>query len=141
MVQTAEPGHRYNLAASYQIRSRITVGRRSFGKREMRSVVVVVTNILVHQPPKMPFIQHNDMIEQVPAATANPAFCDTILPETSEAHPFGSDTETLHETDHLFIEISGPVEEQIFVEQSYGNACRSCCMAQALLGCRVTLQC
>jgi hypothetical protein len=41
MMQTAEPGHRYNLSASYGIRPSFTTGRRTLHQREMRSVVVV----------------------------------------------------------------------------------------------------
>jgi len=58
---------------------------------QMRSVFVVVSQCLFHQPLQMLFIQHNHMIEQVLAAVANPAFCAAVLSRASEAGPFGFD--------------------------------------------------
>lgn len=54
----------------------------------MRSVVVVVTGVLFHQPSQVALIQHNYMIEQVTTAVANPALGNAVLPRTSEAGPF-----------------------------------------------------
>ena len=112
-MQPAEPRDGYNLAASYWIRFRFTTGRRSFGQREMRAVVVVVTNILAHQPLHMTFIQRDHMVEQISAAGADPTLRNAILPGTSEACPFGFDAETLHGSGHFCIEVRCPVENQI----------------------------
>ena len=54
------------------------------------------------------------MVEQVSSTTADPTLGNAILPGTSEAGLFGLDTEALHETGHLFIEVCGPIENQIF---------------------------
>jgi hypothetical protein len=51
MMQTAEPGHRYNLACSYRIRPCFAPGRCSLDEREMRAVVMIVADVLFHQPP------------------------------------------------------------------------------------------
>ena len=79
----------------------------------MRSVVVVVTNILAHQPLQMTFIQRDHMVEQISAAVADPMFRNAILPGTSEARPFGFDAEALHDSGHLFVKVRGPVENQV----------------------------
>jgi hypothetical protein len=110
MMQPAELWHEYNPAANFGIRPCFTACRRSLRQREMRSVVVVVTDILIHQPSQMSFIQQNDMIEQVPAAAADPAFRDTILPRASEAGSLRLDTKAFHGGNHLFVKIRGTVE-------------------------------
>lgn len=95
MVQTAELGHRYYLTACYGLRPCFTAGRRSLRQREVCSVFVVVKDILVHQPLQMSFVQHYYMVEQISTTTADPTLGSTILPQTSEAGPFGLNAETL----------------------------------------------
>jgi hypothetical protein len=79
----------------------------------MCAVVVVVTNVLVHQAFQMTLIEDNNMIELISAAIANPALGDAILPQASETGSFGLNAEALYAVDHLFIEIRSPVENQI----------------------------
>ena len=45
------------------------------------------TDVLVHQPFQMPFIQHDHLVEQIVTATADPALGDAVLPRTAEADP------------------------------------------------------
>jgi hypothetical protein len=96
MMQTAELGHRYNPVAATEIHLRFTAGRRSLRQRKMRSVLVVVTDVLVHQAFQMPFIQNDRMVEQITAAVANPTLSDTVLPRASEAGPLGLDAEAFY---------------------------------------------
>jgi hypothetical protein len=37
----------------------------------MRSVIVIVTDVILHQAFEMPFIQDDHMVEQIPAAVAD----------------------------------------------------------------------
>lgn len=113
MMQPAEPGHRYNLAASYGIQPCFATGRRSLRQREMRSIFMVVADVLIHQSPQMTLVQHDDMIEQVPTAAADPALCNTILPRAPEAGSFRLDAQCLDGTDDLLIEVRGSIEDQI----------------------------
>jgi hypothetical protein len=52
------------------------------GQRKMCSIIVVVTDVLVHQPPQMAFIQHDHLVEQISAAASDPAlstpFCQGL---------------------------------------------------------------
>jgi N-acyl-D-aspartate/D-glutamate deacylase len=57
----------------------------------MRSVVVVVADVLGHQALKMAFVEDDDVIEQVSAAVADEAFGNAVLPRAAEAGPFGLD--------------------------------------------------
>jgi hypothetical protein len=47
---------------------------------KVRSIFVVVADVLVHQSFQMPFIDNDHMVEQIPAAVANPPFRNTVLP-------------------------------------------------------------
>jgi hypothetical protein len=53
----------------------------------MRSIFVVVKNVLVQQALQMPFIQHDHMVEQITTAAADPTLANTVLPWTSETGP------------------------------------------------------
>src|ERR1035441_7007107 len=79
MVQAAEPWKRYNRATCNRILLRIATFGCSLRQRKMRSVVVVVTEVLDHQSFQMPFIDNDQMVEQVLATGADPALCDTVL--------------------------------------------------------------
>jgi hypothetical protein len=70
----------------------------------MRSVVVVVADVLSHQPFEMPLVENDDVIEQVSAATTHEAFCHAVLPRASEAGPLGLDAEALDRADSFFAE-------------------------------------
>jgi hypothetical protein len=50
----------------------------------MRSVLVVVVNILVEQSRQMTFVDCDDVIQQIAAATGYPTLRYTILPRTPE---------------------------------------------------------
>ena len=113
MMQTAEPGHRYNLTACYGLRPCFAAGRRSLRQREVRSVFVVVTDILVHQPPQMSFVQHYYMVEQISSTTADPTLGNAVLPRASKAGLLWLDAKALHSSDHLFTEVCSAVENQI----------------------------
>lgn len=79
----------------------------------MRSVLAVVANIFAHQPFQVPFIEYDDMIEQIFSTAANPAFGDAVLPWASEAGPFGLDAETLRGIDHFQIEVCSTIKDQV----------------------------
>ena len=79
----------------------------------MRPVVVVVADVLDHEPLEMPFVEYDDVIERVPAATPDEAFRDSVLPRTSEAGPLRFDAEALDGADNLLIEVRSTVEDQI----------------------------
>src|ERR1039458_4551246 len=74
-------------------------------QREVRPILVVIANVFSHQPFQMPLVEHDYMIEQIPSAITNPAFCNTVLPWTLEAGPLGLDAEALHCADNFLIEV------------------------------------
>jgi hypothetical protein len=61
----------------------------------MRAVLVVVANILSEPAFQVAFVNCNDVIQEITAATPYPTLCDSILPRTFERgadriHPQGS---------------------------------------------------
>src|SRR5258707_6452093 len=50
----------------------------------MRAVLVVVANILSEQAFQVAFVNCNDVIQEITAATPYPTLCDSILPRTFE---------------------------------------------------------
>lgn len=106
----------------------------------MRAIVLVVMDVLVHQPFQMPFIQHDHMVEQIVTATADPALGDAVLPRTAEADPLGLDAKALHCVDDFLIEARAAIKNQVARGRVIGKASRSCWTTQALFGCFVTWQ-
>jgi hypothetical protein len=121
MMQPADSGRGKNPAVHRGARFHRTSSGRSFAQRKMRSVFMVVADVLTHETFQMTLIENNHMIEQVPAAVANPAFCNIVLPRTSETGPFRPNTQGLDGTDHLLIEVRGPVENQILRRSVIGE--------------------
>ena len=74
----------------------------------------------------MPLIENNQVVEQIPAACAYPAFRNTVLPWASEARPLWLDTEALHGFAHFTIELRAAIKDQVAATESYGNASRNC---------------
>ena len=90
-----------------------TACRRSLRQGKVSPVVVIITDVIIHQALQMALIEHDHMVQQVPAAVADPAFRDTILPRTSETGPFGLDAEALYGFDHLRIEAGTAIKDQV----------------------------
>jgi hypothetical protein len=53
----------------------------------MGAIFVVVGNVFGQQPFQVTFIEGNDVVQEVAAATAHPALRNTVLPGTSEGSP------------------------------------------------------
>jgi hypothetical protein len=44
----------------------------------MCAVLVIITDVLAHQPLQMPLVQYDHMIEEILAAVTDPALCNAI---------------------------------------------------------------
>lgn len=66
--------------------------------------LVVVADVLGHQPLQMPYVQNDDVIQQISSAISHPAFDDAVLPRASEVGLLGSDAEALYRADNLLVE-------------------------------------
>ena len=113
MVQATEPWHASHPGLHRSALCSRCARRRLLCKPKMCSVVVVVADIFGHEAFEMAFVENDDVIEQVSAATTHKAFGNAVLPRAAEAGAFGLDAEALDRVDHLFAEVRGAVEDQI----------------------------
>jgi len=113
MVEATDSRHGYDFAVRVCVRRRHPTGRRSLLQRKVRAVLMVIANVGGHQPFQMPFVEHDDIIKQIPSAIPNPAFCNTVLPRTAEARPLGLDAEALHRADNFLVEVRRAIEDQV----------------------------
>src|ERR1700751_960566 len=126
-MQPAHPWYRYNLATDAGILPCFTSCRRTLIQRKMRPVLVIVGDVFLHQTLQMSFVEDDHMVEQIASATPNPAFCDAILPRTSETRPRWLDTKAFHGTDHFSVKVDRSIEDQITGRGIVGK-----CLAQLL---------
>jgi hypothetical protein len=75
----------------------------------MRSVIVVIADVLRHQLLQVSFVEHNDVVEQVPSAVADPSLCNPILPRAAEAGSLGFDAEGLDCADDFFVKVRAAI--------------------------------
>jgi len=113
MMQTAKFWHRYDSSTRFRVTHCFAASRRSLVQGKMSSVLVVITDVLIHEAFQMPFVENDHMVEQISAAVPDPTFSDTVLPWASEAGPLGLDAEALLGFDHFFIELCAVIEDQI----------------------------
>jgi hypothetical protein len=107
---------------------------------QMRSILVVVTDILSNQPFQMPLVQDDDVIQQVSATASHPSLGDAVLPRTAKgsahrlaAHAFANDT-----TSSPNFESRSKIRNLCAGE--YGHASRICWTIHQALGFLVTFQ-
>jgi len=100
MMQTTQPWHRSHLVTSAGIFLCFTTCRRPLFQREMGAVFEIVEDVFVHEAFQMPPIENDNMIEQIPAAGAYPAFRDTVRRFHSSGNQRGS---SLFEIPRMFV--------------------------------------
>ena len=81
-----------------------TTRGRSLSQREMSAILEIVEDVFVHQAFKMPPIENDHMVEQIPAAGAYPAFRNAVLPWTAEVCSLGL---------NFIIELRAAIKDQV----------------------------
>jgi hypothetical protein len=56
-------------------------------------------------------VQSNHVVEHIPAAVADPAFSNTILPRTAEPSSLRLDVKALHCADHFTIKLCATIKD------------------------------
>src|ERR1700739_2247663 len=84
MMQATESSERLNPASAGRFPGDGAAFWRVLGQPQMGSVLMVVGDIFAHESLQMPFIEHDDVIQQVTAAASHPTLCDSILPGTAK---------------------------------------------------------
>ena len=73
-------------------------------------------------------VADNDhVVEQVPAAAADPTLSDSVLPWTSEAGSLGLNVEALHRLDYFATEVCTAIKDQVSRGRVEGK-----CLAQLM---------
>ena len=118
MIKSADSGHENDSSIFTGIRFRDASSRRSFIQCQMRPVFMVIADILFQKSSQMTLVQHDDMIEQVPAAVANPALCNAILPWLRKLVRFGSRPSVLIVSTTSALKFAALVKIRYFGEES-----------------------
>jgi hypothetical protein len=79
----------------------------------MRSVVVAITDVVIHQAFEVLLIENDDMIEQIAATVTDPSLRNTILPRNSVTCLLRLNAEALHRVDHFEIRLYAVIKDQI----------------------------
>jgi hypothetical protein len=120
MVEAAKPGHRDHFAASVGFCCDSATWSLLL-QTQMCSVVVIVADVFGEKALEMMFVEHDDMIEQVPSAVTDKAFSDPILPRAAEAGSLWLNAEALDSADGFFVEVGPAIEDQILGRRVVGK--------------------
>ena len=115
MMETADARLRLDLACSGQGLLDRAMGRCGLLQRDMSSVLVIVGKIFAPKPAEMVFVQRDNVIRQLPANTADPAFRDTVLPRTPHACSDRVDATRIQKGDNSIAELSVSIKQDITI--------------------------
>ena len=111
MMQHAQSRQGPNLVACRPLELGDASSRSLLSEREMGSILVVVENVIGHEPLQMARVDRDHMIEQIASTAADESFGDAVLPRTSKAGPLRLDAEAPDCIDNLGVEIRSPIED------------------------------
>jgi hypothetical protein len=127
MMQATKSRHGHDATSYVGVLPCFATGRSFLRQRKMRSVIVVVTDVVSDQAFQMSFTYNDHMVQQIPAAVADPTLGNTILPRTSEAGSLGLNAEALNCFDHFATEVCTAIKDQVS-----GGSIEWECLAQLL---------
>ena len=105
MMQATDPWYRYNPSDPSCPASNFPARWRPFVQAEMSSVVVIVANVLIHEPLEMALIEDDHMIKKIAATGADGSFSHAVLPRALEIGSLRFDAEALNDLDDYLAEI------------------------------------
>ncbi len=87
----------------------------------MNTILMVVIDVIPDEPAQMRFVEHDDVVQDLPSATSHPAFRDPILPRRLSTRSLRFQTRSLQKGDHVGIERRVPVQNHVAVWTSLGK--------------------
>ena len=81
----------------------------------MGAVLVVVANVFAEKPLQVPLVEHDHMVEQIPAAAFDPPFGDSVLPRASKRSSLGFASHCSDGSNHIQAKLLVAVKDQVFV--------------------------
>ena len=112
MMQATKSRKRCDLGTGSWYRRR-TLARSLLLQSQVRAIIVVVRDILSEQATAMPFVEHDDMVEQVTPTTSDPALRDPVLPGASEGGADRNAAHSLNGGGDLWVKFRVAVEDQM----------------------------
>ena len=82
----------------------------------VRSVLVIIRQILTTKPSEMAFVERDDVINHLSARTADPTFGDSVLPRASNARSHGSHAARLQQSEDVIAELRIAIKQGITVQ-------------------------
>jgi hypothetical protein len=113
MMQASQSRDRNDSAIGCWILFGLASGRSFFAEAEVGAVLVIVGDVSFHESLQMALVHHKHMAQQVPAAIADEALRDSVLPRTLKARSLGLNTKALDRINHIVIEARAAIEDQI----------------------------
>src|SRR5258708_17856887 len=111
MMQASEPRQR---SAAWNLGYCGAAGGGSLlCKRVVRSIVVIVGDVLVQQSPEVALGEHDDLVEQLSAHTAYPTFRNAVLPRAPVRRSRWPQTERFHHGCHTLTEARVAIKHQV----------------------------
>src|SRR5262249_15006420 len=87
MVQATEARQGDHVGGGGRLRFDCSLVRSVFFERVVNSIFLVIVHVVTHQAEQMSFVQRDDMVQDLSAATANPSFRRSILLRRLNAGP------------------------------------------------------
>ena len=83
--------------------------------RILNAVLMIIVHVIADKSAKMLFVQRDDRVKNLAAATSHPALRDAVLPGCLDARPFGFQTCRLQERGEASTEFRIPLQDHVSV--------------------------
>ena len=113
MVKTSDSRLREDFARFVQTCRNHPTGRCVLVQGDVRSILVIVRQILTTKPPDMLLVQRDDVIHQLTANTADPAFSNSVLPRAPETRSYRFDAASFQKPENLITELRVAIEQDV----------------------------
>jgi len=112
MMQATEPRYGIHLRIHRRTFCCFSTRRGLLVQSEMGSVIVVIANVLGHEPLEMAFIEHNYMVKQISTARTDEGLGRAIPPWALDTGSFGFYSEASDCLNNVSIEVAAPVKDK-----------------------------
>jgi len=112
MIEASQSRDRNDSAIGCWILFGLASGGSFFAEAEVGTVLVIVGDVIFHESLQMALVHHKHMAEQIPAAIADKALRDSVLPRALKARSLGLNTKALDRINHIVIEARAAIEDQ-----------------------------
>jgi len=87
----------------------------SLASESCTKLLMVVADVFTHEPAQMSFVQHDDLVQHLPAATPYPSFRGSILPGRLGARALRCQSRGLQKPDDLLVELRVSIQNHVTI--------------------------